>query len=340
MLPAKNQSSGMATGFPDTCNTPTGATGTAPITYPNTATDALNVPTAYTVLVSMMPALHQMSKAALTNGMEAGVAHGLYMGMGGHNLGNFKVLTSCMPAINLAASTSGNNYNCSSSTSIVPSICNTLYTRLPVGHCDAPPPEVVLETARWDREIDAAELADLIADAPPVELISDRDGVMELRVPMLHGDTARQIAALLRARLATDANATAIHHIVLDLRDNPGGVLDAAASVASLLVAPGTPLFDLTGDDDDAAQRVAARDAGLLVPAHIALTLRVNSRTGSAAEVLAAVLQSLGRAQIVGHPPAGKAAVQTAWRGRWVTVAHVRLPDGTPLEGFGVSPDA
>ncbi|MGE0431158.1 MAG: S41 family peptidase [Planctomycetota bacterium] len=330
MLPAKNQSSGMATGFPDTCNTPTGATGTAPITYPNTATDALNVPTAYTVLVSMMPALHQMSKAALTNGMEAGVAHGLYMGMGGHNLGNFKVLTSCMPAINLAASTSGNNYNCSSSTSIVPSICNTLYTQLPADGAAAP--AVTLEAPRWDRDLTADDVEQLLADAPDVELVHDDAGVVELRVPAIHGDTARQIAALLRPRAAT------LREVVLDLRDNPGGLLDAAARVASQFVAPGIPLYAIA--DDDSRLVATSCDAGLLIGDTVGLTLRVNSRTGSAAEVLAVALQSLGRAVVVGSSrSAGKGAVQVLHHGQWVTVGRVQTPDGREVEGVGVVPD-
>lgn len=132
-----------------------------------------------------------------------------------------------------------------------------------------------------------------------------------------------------------DAGATAL---VLDLRDNEGGWLGEA-----LL------LVDEFLDMRPVWQEVHRGRAGTVYTrtrraSDLPLVVLVNSRTISAAEVVAAVLQAEGRAVIVGEPTAGKATSTPFYPlddGGEVVLAHsdIRPMNGKRIEGVGVSPD-
>ncbi len=99
-----------------------------------------------------------------------------------------------------------------------------------------------------------------------------------------------------------------LNGLVLDLRNNHGGVLDAAMGVASLFLPPGKLVLTVSG-------RAVPEKAYLTIPAPLLyqkpLVLLVNGETASAAEVLAAALQDHDRALIVGEPTYGKGVVES-----------------------------
>lgn len=205
MLPCSNQGVGENVGFPDTCNTPIG-TGTSPITYPNTGSNAMAMPFLPTMFLSLMPGHNQTAKPLMTNGDNAGVAHSSFMMPGGNNLGNLRVLLTGGPAETLANPTQGNNYNCSTDAKLVPSITNILMSDLG-GPALAPRADLIGDVAwlEWRRCTDVGAAACLDA------------------------------LARLEQRGARSA--------VLDLRGNPGGQLSAAARVAAAFLPAGsTPL--------------------------------------------------------------------------------------------------
>ncbi|MEM6790104.1 MAG: S41 family peptidase [Myxococcota bacterium] len=130
--------------------------------------------------------------------------------------------------------------------------------------------------------------------------------------------------------------------LTLDLRANPGGRLDAALRIAQLFLPRDTPLCRLVEPDGDEVVRYARSERTWTMP----LTVRVDHDTGSAAELVAAVLQYHRRAVVVGTPTRGKTTIQrfaaprTAQRTDYVTVAQWRLPDGSDLSQRGVVPEA
>jgi len=129
--------------------------------------------------------------------------------------------------------------------------------------------------------------------------------------------------------------------LVLDLRGNPGGRIRTLQRVAGMFLSGPEDLLELRSGD--------RRD---MVPAEIGtvhfdgeLTILIDERTGSAAELLAAALQDLGRARIVGRRTAGSTRSRRSsilpggvifhYAGR----AEFRRRDGRAVEGVGVKPD-
>jgi carboxyl-terminal processing protease len=96
--------------------------------------------------------------------------------------------------------------------------------------------------------------------------------------------------------------------LVLDLRDNPGGLVSAAVDVADLFLDPALPITELRGRPSRGTQRyVSARPQDW---PHLPLVVLVNRGTQSAAELVAGALQEHDRAAIVGTPTYGKGTVQ------------------------------
>lgn len=161
------------------------------------------------------------------------------------------------------------------------------------------------------------------------------DGYACIRVPQFGRETPEALRALV-AR-AADGGARGL---VLDLRDNPGGYLDAAVGAAGLFLKEGVVVYQRNGDGS--LREHPARPNGAV--SELPLVVLVNGGTASAAEILAAALQAHGRAILLGEPTYGKGAVQSVHRltdgsSLRLTVAHWLTPAGQDVTGVGVTPD-
>ena len=96
--------------------------------------------------------------------------------------------------------------------------------------------------------------------------------------------------------------------IVLDLRSNPGGVLDEAVSLADLFLRQG-PIVSVVGRHPASRQYFAA--SGRSTVAGMPMIVLINGGSASAAEIVAAALQDAGRAVVIGSSSYGKGSVQT-----------------------------
>jgi len=135
--------------------------------------------------------------------------------------------------------------------------------------------------------------------------------------------------------------------LVMDLRDNPGGLVDGAVEVVSRFVSPQTLVVATEG-----RQVSVGRIEYLAKPAMRKVrwptVVLVNGNTASAAEIVAGALQDLGRAVVVGELTFGKGSVQTvqpvdvavapsvAVR---LTTAHYTTPSRRKIHGVGIEPD-
>lgn len=127
--------------------------------------------------------------------------------------------------------------------------------------------------------------------------------------------------------------------IVLDLRANPGGLLDEAVSVASVFIEDG----EIVAVEERGGQREslgAVDDAFEDVP----LAVLINERSASASEIVAGAVQDADRGALVGQPTFGKGSVQTIAEfsngsGAKFTTARYFTPSGDSIEGVGVTPD-
>ncbi len=142
----------------------------------------------------------------------------------------------------------------------------------------------------------------------------------------------------------TDIEASAageLHGVILDLRDNPGGVLDAAVDVSDAFLDGGV-IVTANGRGHDATFRHEAHSGDLLDGR--LLVVMVNGGSASASEIVAGALQDNERATIVGNRTFGKGSVQTVMplsNGRAIklTTSRYYTPSGDTIQGEGISPD-
>lgn len=156
-------------------------------------------------------------------------------------------------------------------------------------------------------------------------------GATVIRVESFTRGVGRQV----RDRVRAPHSAS----LVLDLRGNPGGLLDEAVEVASAFLSGGAVVsYDRRGEGTRTLSAVGSADT--TTP----LVVLVDGGTASAAEVVAGALQDRGRAVIVGARTFGKGSVQEAQQlpdgsVLEITVGHYRTPAGHDLDGRGVQPD-
>jgi carboxyl-terminal processing protease len=130
-----------------------------------------------------------------------------------------------------------------------------------------------------------------------------------------------------------------VNAYVLDLRDNPGGLLQAGVEIARMWLNKGSIVK--TVDRQGNSQEISANHTAI---AQRPLVVLVNGNSASASEILAGALQDHQRAVVVGSQTFGKALVQSVHSlsdgsGLAVTVAHYYTPKGTDISHKGITPD-
>jgi carboxyl-terminal processing protease len=127
--------------------------------------------------------------------------------------------------------------------------------------------------------------------------------------------------------------------LILDLRDDPGGLMTEAVETASAFLDGGPVVaYDQRGTPPRVLNALGQGDTG------IPLVVLVDGGTASAAEIVAAALQDRGRAVLIGSRTFGKSSVQAPTRlsdgsALELTVGHYLTPAGRSLDGVGVEPD-
>ncbi|MEL7129655.1 MAG: S41 family peptidase [Pseudomonadota bacterium] len=130
--------------------------------------------------------------------------------------------------------------------------------------------------------------------------------------------------------------------LVLDLRNNPGGLLDQAVSVSDVFLSGGEVVSTIGRRPTD-IDRYNARSGQVFKD--VPMIVLINSGSASAAEIVAGALQDRGRAQVLGVTSFGKGSVQTviplgADRGALrLTTARYYTPAGRSIQGTGIEPD-
>jgi len=161
------------------------------------------------------------------------------------------------------------------------------------------------------------------------------DGSAYLRLNLFTDNSDEQVRSALEGLLAQSPKV-----LVVDLRDNPGGLLDAAVSIASQFLQGGEVV--VTNSPTESIPYAVI--SGGVVPPDLPLVVLMNGGSASASEVVAAVLQETGRATIVGEPSFGKNTVQQRFNlsnggGLKLTVARWLTPEGHDFGDIGVIPD-
>jgi carboxyl-terminal processing protease len=128
--------------------------------------------------------------------------------------------------------------------------------------------------------------------------------------------------------------------LVLDLRNNYGGLINSAVDVASQFLRDGVVMIEKKRNADEKTYTVHSGGIALDIP----MTVLVNGNTASAAEIVAGALQDHERAPLIGERTFGKGSVQLIYdlsdgSSLHVTTAIWLTPDRNRIEGRGLTPD-
>jgi carboxyl-terminal processing protease len=199
---------------------------------------------------------------------------------------------------------------------------------------------VALTIARSDRPPFDMILTRAVIHVVSVKWALQPGRIGYVRITTFSEDTPAELARAI-ARLK-DAAHGRLNGFVLDLRNNPGGLLDAAVDVTGELIDGGTVVTTRgRNPEDDHVYR--APGAGDLV-AGTPMVVLINAASASAAEIVAGALQDHRRASVIGTRSFGKGSVQTiipieghgALR---LTTALYYTPSGRSIQGNGIAPD-
>lgn len=177
-----------------------------------------------------------------------------------------------------------------------------------------------------------------------IQVASVRSRLLEagygyLRISTFQADTSRQVRRMLDE--LSEGSGGALTGLVLDLRSNPGGLLNAAVEVADAFIDEGV-IVSTRGRLPFSNTEFSASPGDRLEGAPIIAL--IDSGTASASEVLAGALRDHGRARLMGNRSFGKGSVQTLLPldngdSLKLTTARYYTPKGTSIQARGLRPD-
>ena len=176
-----------------------------------------------------------------------------------------------------------------------------------------------------------------IIETPSVEwrVLEEDSDTGYIRIRLFTERTGRELERAIEA--LRDEGVT---RLVLDLRDNGGGLLDAAVDVTSQFLREGVVLYEDRRDQPEKFYSVKKGGLALDLP----LVVLVNGGTASASEIVAGALRDYERGSLIGERTFGKGSVQMVYdlsdkSSLHVTVARWLTPDRHRIDGQGLIPD-
>ncbi len=151
----------------------------------------------------------------------------------------------------------------------------------------------------------------------------------------------RNVVKSAMAELKKAKQAHRLEGVVLDLRSNPGGLLNQAIDLSNLFIKHGV-IVSQKGRVQ--SEDIEYRANGHAPYANLPITVLVNSGTASASEIVSGALQDHKRAIIIGEDTFGKGSVQTTFpvgkeEAIKITIARYYLPSGRTIQAVGIKPD-
>ncbi|MBU2535493.1 MAG: S41 family peptidase [Chloroflexota bacterium] len=165
-----------------------------------------------------------------------------------------------------------------------------------------------------------------------LEMVED---IAHLRITHFSKRTADELLTALN-----DIDQAGAKGIILDMRSNPGGILDSVVGVASHFLKDGVVVKVVNNKGEQTALQVKPKELVNELP----MVILVNEFSASGSEVLAGALQDHGRATVAGNVTFGKGSVNIPRElqdgsGLYITTARWLTPNGRLIEGEGIRPD-
>jgi carboxyl-terminal processing protease len=160
-----------------------------------------------------------------------------------------------------------------------------------------------------------------------------------IRISQFQEKTSTELDNHLKA-LEEESKGT-LKGLILDLRNNPGGLLDQAVKVSDRFIESGL-IVSIEGRKEDQKMRMYAHPQGTISP--YPLVVLINGGSASASEIVAGAIQDHGRGILLGTQTFGKGSVQTIFSlkdgsGLRLTTARYFTPNGRSIQAKGISPD-
>ncbi len=199
--------------------------------------------------------------------------------------------------------------------------------------------EVTLKMLRegWTEPKDVKVMRDII-NVPVIDTEKRGDGIFVIGLHNFTANSPGLFREALREFIDSGSNK-----LVLDLRGNPGGYLEASVEMASWFLPSGRTIVteDYAGHEDNIDHRSRGYD---VFNDNLRMVILVDKGSASASEILAGALRHYGTAQLVGGKTFGKGSVQeliplTSDTSLKLTVARWLLPDGEQIPNTGITPD-
>ncbi len=204
---------------------------------------------------------------------------------------------------------------------------------------------------RGPRGTEVSLLVQHLGEIDPVEIIIRRDviplisvltrsepgdRIAHIRVTDFYADTAQRLYQALIQAVNSGAEG-----LILDVRDNPGGLLSSAITVTSIFLDDGLALYDVDGNGTRTNHHL--RNTGG-IGTTIPMVVLANEYSASASEILIGAIQDRDRATIVGATTFGKGSVGILRRlnngaGLFMTTSRWYTPSGRLIQGIGLDPD-
>jgi len=204
-------------------------------------------------------------------------------------------------------------------------------------------PEQFRNSALNNTPFSATEIIDvnLVRSIIPIDSVKSAhlaNGIAYLQLSHFTDQSAKDLTKAIKNWQAKTDPMTGI---ILDLRDNPGGLVTAAVDIADLFLEKGV-IVTAEGRAQDANFRHKATRGDIIE--NLPIVILINQATASSAEIVAAALKDSKRAVIVGYQSFGKGSVQSIipmeqGDALKLTTSHYFTPSGQSLQGRGVIPD-
>jgi carboxyl-terminal processing protease len=179
-----------------------------------------------------------------------------------------------------------------------------------------------------------------VSTTPPGGSLKDEDGnpvtdIAYVRITEFTGRTEEELSPVLR-----DVSEGGYKGLVLDLRGNPGGLLDTVVGVADMFLDRGIILVEVSRNGDERVYNATSGGEAVDIP----IVVLVDQFSASGSEVLSAAIQENGRGILMGEKTFGKGTVNTArplsdGGALFVSIARWLTPDRIQIDGVGIQPD-
>ena len=173
-----------------------------------------------------------------------------------------------------------------------------------------------------------------IITLPSVYSHMESDGIGYIQITEFMSNTAEEFKSAV-----DELTAQGMTSLIIDLRDNPGGLLDVVVNIADEILPKGTVVYM---EDKNGKRTTYTSDAEHYMD--IPIVVLINKNSASASEILAGALRDYGAAVLLGTTTFGKGVVQTTLpltdgSAVKLTIATYYTPSGECIHGTGISPD-